>query len=538
MRAIVGVAVLLAASLNAQTEVTVEGVVTNPLTRTGIAGVKVILIGPPASEPGIHEATTGESGDYHLSGLPPGDYNAIFSKPGYFLPDAAPSGDFGMPRSTPLKIGMEPIRLNREMMPLGALRGRVIAPDGRPAARVTVEAVALKDPVTATTDEVGYFVFDKLKPGLYKLVAKPPAAPPKSVPGAVRVEPVPTYYPSVTDIAEAQPVEVQGAPEQSGIEIHLQSVEVYRVRGAVVNDARQPVKDAEVRLTNAAHGSVFGGSLILPPFRFLMLGGGTIWDDDASVTTSADGKFEFPAVRSGDWRLLVESTFTDPVSESETTLSGHAAVLVARHDSDEIQIPVSGPPPGAAIIEWGSLAPLQETLAYLRLIGVDSPASAVAVNRPGKPVRFLGLNAGRYRIAPLPTLKDGYNVASIWLGEREVTGQEVELNAASPPIRVVMNGKTGRLSGNVDSGRQATVLVTPTNAREADFLLAVDSAADGSFQIPGLPSGNYSLVAYDRIGARVGSEVPLASIMAPAAQALVDEGATATVQLRVYTWPQ
>jgi hypothetical protein len=524
--------------LCAQTGVTLEGVVTNPITRTGIAGVKVVLFGPLPNG-GVNEATTGDSGDYRFSGLPPGDYLSRFAKPGYFIPgeNAADAGPLG--EAQRIKIGRDSLRLNREMIPLGALSGRVVAPDGKPAARAKVEAVALGEPVTATADDDGRFLFDQLIPGTYKLLAKPPTAPARKQgsPDAVRVETVPTYYPSVADMTEAQPVEVRGALEQAGLEIHLQSVQVYRVRGIVVDDAGRPVKDAGVRLINAAHRSLFGGFLILPPYRFLLFGGAAPWDDEASFTTGADGKFEFPAVRSGDWRLLAESTGTDPVSRNDVTRTGHASVLVARHDSDDLEVRVSSPPSNKLVIDWGGLPAVAEGfIPMLRLMGVDTPETPVALTRNGS-LRFPELNAGRYRMLTMPTLKDGYNVAAVWLGEREVTGLVVELNAASPPIRVVMNAEAGAIGGTVDNGARAIVLVAPSDAGEQGMLLAVDCGEDGSFRIPGMPPGDYSVVAYDRVGARNGSEVSIPAILAPAARARVEEGATATVRLNVNRWP-
>jgi protocatechuate 3,4-dioxygenase beta subunit len=538
MRTLTGIiASLLAIPLGAQDGVSVEGVVTNPLTRTGVAGVKVTLIGA-LPKAGPHEATTGDSGDYHLSGIAPGEYGLRFSKAGYFLPDAADTNVFS--QGSRIKVGTEPIRLSHQMIPLGALAGRVIAPDGKPAAHVKVEAVAVIEPTTATTDDDGRFAFDNLKPGTYKLVARPPAAAKNARADAVRVETVPTYYPSVTDQAEAQPIEVRGELEQSGFEIRLQSVQVYRVRGSVVDDAGQPIKEAEVRLINAARGSAFGGSLMLPPYRFLMFGSAGPWDNESSVTTGADGKFEFPAVRSGDWRLMAEWIFTDPISKDEAWWDGHASVLVARHDSDDVKIRISAPPPRGAIVDWGGLSPLsQGAVPLLKLTGVDAPSHAVLVLSPrNASPSFLGLDAaGRYRVVPLPTMQDGYNVASVWLGEREITGQQIELNASSPPIRVVMNGKSGSIRGTLEHATKATVVVAPANAGDLDVVIAVDCAADGSFQIPGMPPGAYSIAAYDRVNDRIGSRISVATMLAPASRVRVEEGATATIQLSVNRWP-
>jgi protocatechuate 3,4-dioxygenase beta subunit len=547
MRALAGIAALsLTGWVCAQSGVTIEGVVVNPLTHTGVAGVSVHLV----VQEGVQETKTGESGDYHFSGIAPGDYVVVFSKPGYFTPESAYSNPVGT-RPTPLKVGSDPIRLNREMIPLGALRGRVIDPEGKPAAHVKVEATNMLDPVTATTDDDGTFLFDKLQPGTYRLRAKPPAASKTATTSGarqenVRVETVPTFYPSVTDPAEAQPIEVRGTLEQSGLEIQLQSVQVYRVRGIVTDDAGQPVREAFVRLISARHSSLLDGYLMIPPARFLMIGerGDSPGGYEADFTTGADGRFEFPSVRSGEWRVVAESTGVTE-SHSEVTRTGHATVLIARHDLDDLEIRLADPLSGRGVIDWGDLPvpPGQRISPFLWLIGVDSPGGTVGGYRADGSLHFLDLNAGRYRIVTLPTFKDGYNVASVWLGDREVTGQEVELNATSPLIRVVMKSNTGSIRGTVDRGAagsaiRPTVLVTPANASDPDILMAVECAVDGSFQIPGMPPGDYSVAAYDRIGTPIGAHVPLASVLAPATRARVEDGATATVQLQVHFWPQ
>ncbi|HXP84266.1 MAG TPA: carboxypeptidase regulatory-like domain-containing protein [Bryobacteraceae bacterium] len=550
MRALSGIAALLLARLLcAQSGVTIEGVVVNPLTHTGVAGVSVQLVG----REGMQETKTGESGDYLFSGVEAGNYLAVFSKPGYFTPETAPGNPVST-RPTPLKAGADPIRLNREMLPLGALRGRVIGPDGKPAAHVSVEASFMFEPVTAATNDDGTFRFDKLQPGTYRLRAKPPAASKKPAPSgtrqdSVRVETVPTFYPSVTDPAEAQPIEVRGALEQSGLEIHLQSVQVYGVRGTVLDDVGHPVREAHVRLVSATHSSLLNGYLMIPPARFLMIGerAGPPGESEAdSTAAAADGRFEFPAVPSGEWRVLAESpAVTDPVTHSEVTPTGHASVLVPRHDVDDVEIRLSGPLSGRGVIDWGDLPvpPGQRISPFLRLIGVDSPEGTVAGPRSDGSLHFLDLNPGRYRIVTLPTLKDGYNVASVWLGDREVTGQQVDLSATSPPIRVVMKSNTGSIRGKVDRGTaddatRPTVLVAPANASDPDILMAVECAGDGSFQIPGMPPGDYSVVAYDRVGTPIGAPVPFGSLLAPATRVRVEEGATASVQLQIHSWPQ
>jgi hypothetical protein len=126
----------------------------------------------------------------------------------------------------------------------------------------------------------------------------------------------------------------------------------------------------------------------------------------------------------------------------------------------------------------------------------------------------------------------------VFLGDREVTGQEVDLNATSPPIRLVMKASPGTIRGTVENGGGATVLLTPQTAKDPDALLAIQCGPDGAFQIPGLPPGDYSAVAFDRVGTEQGSSIPISSVLSAATRVHVDEGATATAQLQLNRWPE
>jgi hypothetical protein len=531
-------ALFVAHTLAGQTGGAVEGAVLNSVTGAGIAGVTVRLF----TQQGAHyETTTDESGAYGVTGMSPGDYDSRFEKTGFGEVET----DFSAPlaprrlRVTPAK---DAFRLNHQLAPLATVRGRVIGVDGKPAANVEVTITLGPDGFTQTNED-GSFVFDKLRPGAYAIGASPPSNSRTVVRDGVRTEAVTTFYPSATARADAQLVAVRGGSDQSGFEIRLQAVPVYRVRGVVVDESGKPVPTAYVSLAGVSSGSYLAGQMMLgfPQGARYLLVGPLPGQDGRSFTTKEDGAFEFPSVPSGDWRIRASSEGArDPATRRDVSWSAEVSALVSRHDVEDIEIRLAPPFTRDGVVDWGDVpVPAVERRAFVRLVSTDSPrAVGFGFSGQNDTLRFQDVAAGRYRIIPMAGLTPGYYPAAVFLGDREVTGQEVVLNAASPPVRVVMKANPGTIRGTVDNGAGSTVLLAPQTSVEPDALLAIQCGADGAFQIPGLPPGDYSIVAFDRVGREQGSSVQLSTILAAAVRVRVDEGASATLQLPVNRWPE
>jgi hypothetical protein len=124
-------------------------------------------------------------------------------------------------------VGTAAFRLDGQLTPLATIRGRVLDPEGKPAAGVTVDSQHFD---SAVTDETGQFILDRLHPGSYTLLAEPnPAV--TSEPRGERVIEMPTFFPSAMDRDQAQPIAVHGGDDLSGFEIRLRTSPVYRARG-------------------------------------------------------------------------------------------------------------------------------------------------------------------------------------------------------------------------------------------------------------------------------------------------------------------
>ncbi len=243
-------ALFLCPALISQTPGGVEGVVVDSKTGLPLPGVSVYF----GSDKGPHyETETDPSGQFRIAGMANGDYGCHFEKSGYI-------SQYSGTENSPLKpvhvaASQEPVRLTVSLLTYAKLRGRVLDPEGKPVAYAKVNLAAQDE----TTDDQGQFSFSRIVPGSWTLKAAPgksqvlatpdggfkrtPETPkPETPPGAERTDLLPTWYPSVTRADLAEPVVVRGGDDLFGIDIRLQSLPVYRVRGKAFNLDGTPVR--------------------------------------------------------------------------------------------------------------------------------------------------------------------------------------------------------------------------------------------------------------------------------------------------------
>jgi hypothetical protein len=99
-----------------------------------------------------------------------GSYVARFDKDGFV--------SFELPLDESFRVGSEnkPASAKVKLVPLAQVHGRVLTPDGAPAANAQVEMVrSFKDPelLSTVTNSEGEFGFDRVLPGSFDLRAVP-----------------------------------------------------------------------------------------------------------------------------------------------------------------------------------------------------------------------------------------------------------------------------------------------------------------------------------------------------------------------------
>lgn len=506
---------------------TVQGAVTNSATQAGLSGVSVTLW----TQQAVHyNATTDDTGAWRISGMKPGRYYSRFEKSGFIEPPhESPLTD------APLSVGTggPPIQLDAQLVPLATLRGRVLEPDGKPAADVEIESGAF---ASVKTDEDGQFTLNGVRPGSYTLKAR--RKPVENVPKeASRIEIVPTYYPSAIDVAEAAKVVVRGGEDLSGFEIRLRSSPVYRVRGMVLDETGEPLPNASVQLRPRSGGSLLTGQMTLGnAFRYFFTGQG-LEKEEAATASAADGTFEFPSVRPGDWVLSVE---TEPRRDSAKNLTfartDGVEARVTDHDLVDLRIRFPETFTLQAALDWGDTPPPKlDPRVMVTLLLIPAGGGGLTLPRMGiraeDRLRYENITAGRYRIVPMPLLVPGYYLAGALLAGQDVLGQEVELNPATPVLRLQYRPNASTVRGIVDKGEGATVLFWPPSAGAPDLVRAVQAGAGGAFEFSNVAPGDYFVMAVDRQNLESRLEALIRDSASSATRVHVDEGSSPSVSL-------
>ena len=468
LRVIVPVLLLAPLAFSQTTTGSVEGVVVDRVTRAAIPGASVFVY--LRSQGLVYEATTDASGDFRIFGMKPGDYELRFEMQGYD-PTAIKTPQ------QPYKIGQgqDPVRIRLELTRHVSLSGRVLDPEGNPISQGTVRLGNFKVPVSAD----GTFTIKDLVPGSYNLAAIPNAA---RVPEGTRV-PVPT--------AAAAPVVIRGDADLSGYEIRLDSAEVYRVRGVVLDETGNPKPKVAIQLLpkiQSGPHAVMQGS-----FMTFVGPGPSVGPEEARVVSAEDGSFEFPAVRSGDWQLAgVSSGIPDSVDFAKNSHSGGLSVIVGNRGLENLQLRQFPSFEISGTIDLGDAPRGLRTSVGLLSVDGRTVFSPPLFTQPNGTLAPSMVTPGRYLI--LPQANPGYYPVSVQLNGQEVTGKPVDLFPGAT-IRVSYRAANGSLRGSVDNCNGAVFLI-PKDIQTLAFGRLLECRADGSFEAPGIPPGDYSAAAF------------------------------------------
>jgi protocatechuate 3,4-dioxygenase beta subunit len=496
---------------------TVEGTVLNSATHAGVPEVKVTLWTPKGAR---YDATTDASGAFRIAGVQPGEYRSRYEKPGF---EEVDHPGFGQ---TPLRVGTAGSnRADADLVPFATLRGRVLDPDGKPAGHAIVE-IGLS--ASEEADAEGRFEFRDVRPGSYWLRAgfNVGQAPPVKAPDAI----VATYYPSTTNLSEAERILVRAGSDLPGYEIHLRTSPVYRLRGVVLDETGKPAPHLKVWLLGPREERLLAGRGMTGAVveYFLNMHGVT---NESSVMSGEDGTFEFPSVRPGDWSL--EAELSGAKNKLHFATSSTVPAAVSDHDIENLEVRFEPAFNVEVTADWGDQQP---PAANPRRGVMLVPVTHSGGVSPGG-LRFEDVLPGWYRIVPTPGLPPGFYPDAIMLAGQDVLGRDVELTANTPPIRVMYKPNPGSIRGTVEQGEGATVLLWPQGPAIPDIVRAVEAGPRGAFEITQVPPGDYALVAFDRVSNQGGSESFVLGAVAAGARVKVMEGAAETVQLPLTRWP-
>ena len=476
----------------------------------------VIVVAPngvPVQPAQIPPARTDANGRFSFRDLEPGTYLLRASAEGYAQQEynARPGGASGMSTQVTLPAGQAVKDVIFRMVPGGTLSGRVTGPTGEPLVNIEVSLLrSAYDPDgrrtfqqsgMASTNDRGEYRLFWITPALYYLSAASSNRPIPGVPfnpATISNRYPRTFYPAMTDIETATPIDVQPAVELSGLDFRLNEQPTFRVRGRVIDpNSGQPPRNASVSIT--PRDSVIN----------------TGFFSSGSAYNPADGTFEFRDVARGSYMVRAQLPFNgrfEPGQPPPAPPTATAPVDVAGNVDGVVLMLV--PPTsifGRVRVEGETLPQGFLPTVNLRSAvpgGIGGPPPRPSQMNPDGTFSIDGVVPGDYRVTA--NLGSGSSQMTLYVKEIRFGSTDVLSNAmvvtgpTSDALEVVFGKDAGQVSGTVraDSQQSMTsvqVVLVPTQRERHDLYKFAVTNQSGQFKFLSVPPGSYKIFSSEDI---------------------------------------
>ena len=447
---------LLAQTESPQPRCRVEGTVLNTATSQPVAGTWVTL----RARSGVFAAVsslTDAQGRFAFTDISGGAY-WIEAHRDNFLNDS------GAPLT--LAPGEEKRDLVLRMTPYGVIAGHVRTEEGDPISNLRVDAMVyehraggrqLVSRSSTTTNDLGEYRLFGLIAGKYFLRTEQ-----RNTPGAGEIYPA-AYYPGVTDVSGAAPLELGAGQEFRDKDLVLYRTRTWKIRGKVA----MPPGASRIVVSLNENGMT------------------------STVVDEPTGAFELRGVAPGAYILTAyggagEKTYIarQPIQVTTADIDGIALHLVPYLDLKGV-LRIEGPT---------SIKPSQ-----LR-VGWQGSTSEV---REDGTFTFRDLRPDLDRLT-VSGAEDLF-IKSIRCGPADVTESGVDLTGgAGCDLAIALSANGGQIEGSVedDQGRPAkaaTITLVAQNTRRTDLFKQTTSDAVGHFEFAGIAPGSYRLYAWEAV---------------------------------------
>jgi Carboxypeptidase regulatory-like domain len=470
---------------------TISGVVVSATTGAPLDRAEVTLSTTGADGTEFAQTVTGETGAFRFDGVQTGKYALAASRRG-FLPSSYQEHE-GYFTAIVAGPNLDTQNLRVELTPYGSISGTISDDSGNPVsdARVTLfrqddstGEAKVSEAGSATTDDAGNYEFARLQSGTYyvDVSAHPwfafrPSAQTNLSTGQ-QDDPTPspldvayplTFYPNAPDSSSATPIQIN-AGERAQANFSLHAVPAIHIelhlaatpgrRGGTAPDLVQEAFGTEQSSQSLDVGNV-------------------AYDRRNNTMTVYYGP-----VAPGHYELRQnEGAVTSIDATSSRTLDGLAAAAT---------VDVRGR------FAMASGAPLPERpVVFLRPVDGHLSLLNSPVGRDGS-FDFANVAPGTYEVHLSGSLVAVQMAAS----GGEVRGSQITIGSDSVLLAATLASGSATVNGYVvrgDKGVGGTmVLLVPSDPKTSDELIRRDqSDSDGSFSLPNVVPGTYTLVAIE-----------------------------------------
>jgi hypothetical protein len=490
----IGVFLLLAGLLPAQTPKpgSAEGIVTNSVTGRPVKRASVKFLG--ANNAIGCSAITDSAGRFHCDAIGPARYLALADAEGY-------ATNVHTAHSQKIVAIVEEQKVTGialELVPLGAISGRITDDKGQPLAGALITAREVNRRAlwggVATSDDRGHYRIFNLTPGRYHIrVAMPGPQEPEDAPRASvhRISPQYSYpeiyYPNAAGPEGAVPQEVVAGGEGTA-DFRLPKLPAYHIRGRLTGTADPGTTVGAAPCEQQDSGDNADQPLIeiLRGVMLFVSGPGR----DAEPTR--DGVFDIQGLVSREYCLTARSF---------RVVAG-PRVKVNREDVDGLEFPVA-----AAITVQGVLnsedSPLPDLSRFkVVLAGASGLRDAEKMNADGT-FSMPGVTPGdAYRVqARLPP---EYYIKSIRYGAEQIPNGTIPAASEGVPLEITIARDPASLTVSVTYGVvdpisivQVAAIPEGALALRSDLRRSGAIGPDGQAAWNGMAPGTYRVVAFE-----------------------------------------
>jgi hypothetical protein len=409
-------------------------------------------------------------GRFELKGLAPGRYRLSASHNGFVKQRYGQRTPEEPGAMLTLSAGQKVSDITFQMIPAAVISGHVYDEDGEPVVYAQVMAMhyayangqrQLVGNQAGQTNDLGEYRLFGLSPGQYFVQAT--LGPNRFGSAKTRQGYVPIYYPGVPDASRAAPVSVRGGDEFSGVDISLQPVRSFTVKGSVIN-ARcgATARGAMVFLREQSPNQNFGWQNSMRP-------------------ANAQGAFEISSVIPGLYYLYAM------LNEEGKQCFGRQALEVSDADIDGVTLAVT---PGVEIkgrlrVEGQSDTNLGPLIVNLYPKSVNLPFGGAAFDHVNSDGSFLFKNAydSDYELA-VNNLPENYFLKSARLDGVDVltAGITVDTKQAPGLLEIVVSPNGASVDGAISKDQQpfpgATVVLAPDPPHRGERRLFKSTTTD------------------------------------------------------------